>query len=567
MARKSRRNTDYTAVKAVNNSAAGKVYHAALYARISSEDERKRECESMENQVKLLRDYVGSCEDIAEYDLYMDRAVTGTMFDRPEFNRMVADMRAGKFDCVIVKDLSRLGRNYLEAGNYLESIFPIFGIRFISITDHYDSLTAKASEDGLIVPLKNLINEAYAKDISRKVKSSLDAMKRQGKYTGERLPYGYMRDPEDKHHLIVDRGVAGNVVRIFEEKAAGISVVKIAAGLNDDGIPSPSRYLYETGVSKAEKFKTSQWGGTTVQRILKNRIYIGDMVQGKTEKALYKGMSTTVKPEEEYIVVEGTHEAIVSKELFDKVQKIFEWTGAEAKAKKERLKHIERPENLYDGIFVCGDCGRKMGLRLCKVRKIHHPIYVCNSANIYGKRCECRAVYKSVVDRTVEAFLRQQISVYMGCVEQIKTINASPTRIRELSDLKTDIQKTEEKAEALSVKIGKLYEDYSDGILSEEDYLFAKMTYLDEQERLQDEVVEKKREAERFGKSYSGDAEMAAAYQKHNGFDVLSKEVVRDLIEKIYYYGKGRYEIKLKYEDEMQDLICEIEGRGDSCGE
>ena len=381
MARKSRRNADNTAVMTTKNTAAGKVYHAALYARISSEDERKRECESMENQVKLLRDYVGSCEDIAEYDLYMDRAVTGTMFDRPEFNRMVADMRAGKFDCVIVKDLSRLGRNYLEAGNYLESIFPIFGIRFISITDRYDSLTSKATEDGLIVSLKNLINEAYAKDISRKVKSSMDAMKKLGKYAGEKLPYAYKRDPEDKHHLIVDEG----------------------------GCRYRCRYLYETGVSKEEKFRTSRWGSSTIQRMLKNRVYVGDMVQGKTEKALYKGMGTTIKSADEYIVVEDTHEAIISRELFDKVQKMFERTGAEMKARKRTQELFEKPENLYDELLVCGGCWKKMGLRSKKVNGKRRAFYYCHYSGSNGEKCKGKYIYKSKLDGAVAAFLRQQI--------------------------------------------------------------------------------------------------------------------------------------------------------------
>ncbi len=567
MARKSRRNTDNTAVVTTKNTGAGKIYHAALYARISSEDERKRECESMENQVKLLRDYVGSCEDIAEYDLYMDRAVTGTMFDRPEFNRMVADMRAGKFDCVIVKDLSRLGRNYLEAGNYLESIFPIFGIRFISITDHYDSLTAKASEDGLIVPLKNLINEAYAKDISKKVKSSLDAMKRQGKYTAEKLPYGYKRDPEDKHHLIVDEAVADNVARIFEEKAAGKSDIKIAAGLNDDDIPSPSRYLYENGVLRGERYKNCLWGSTTIHHILKNRIYTGDMVQGKTEKALYKGMDTTVKPVEEYIVVENTHEAIISHELFDKVQKIFERTKTEAKERKAKQELFEKPENLYDELLVCGDCGKKLGVRAKKVKAKRRATYYCYSNGSYGKKCKGKYIYKHKLDGVVETFLRQQISVYMGCVERMKEINASSERTSELKDMKKEIRQIEKKSEAISGKSRRLYADFADGILSEEDYLFAKKTYMDEQERLLEEVEAKKREAEHFEKSYSGDAEMATVYQKHYGFEVLTKEVVRDLIEKIVFYGKGRLEIRLRYEDELQAFMREIERNGGGYGE
>ena len=567
MARKSRRNADNTAVMITNNMATGKVYHAALYARISSEDERKRECESMENQVKLLRDYVGSCEDIAEYDLYMDRAVTGTMFDRPEFNRMVADMRAGKFDCVIVKDLSRLGRNYLEAGNYLESIFPIFGIRFISITDRYDSLTSKATEDSLIVPLKNLINEAYAKDISRKVKSSMDAMKKLGKYTGEKLPYAYKRDPEDKHHLIVDEAVAGIVVRIYEERAAGKGLTKIAAGLNAEGIPSPGRYLYETGVSKEEKFRTSLWGSSTIQRMLKNRVYVGDMVQGKTEKALYKGMGTTIKSADEYIVVEDTHEAIISRELFDKVQKMFERTGAEMKARKRTQELFEKPENLYDELLVCGGCGKKMGLRSKKVNGKRRVFYYCHYSGSNGEKCKGKYIYKSKLDGAVAAFLRQQISVYMGCLEQMKKINTSSERTSELKVMKKEINQIENKAEAITVKCRRLYADFADGILSEEDYLFAKQSYMDEQERLQDTLEKKKHEADHFEKTYGGDAEMAAAYQKHDEFEVLTKEVVRDLIGKIIFHGKGRMEIKLRYEDELQAFMREIEGNGDGYGE
>ena len=567
MARKSRRNVDNTVVKAVENTEGVKVYHAALYARISSEDERKRECESMENQVKLLRDYVGSCEDIAEYDLYMDRAVTGTKFDRPEFNRMMADMRAGKFDCVIVKDLSRLGRNYLEAGNYLESIFPIFGIRFISITDRYDSLTSKASEDGLIVPLKNLINEAYAKDISRKVKSSMDAMKKQGKYTGEKLPYAYKRDPEDKHHLIVDEAVAGIVVRIYEERAAGKGLNKIAAGLNDEGIPSPGRYLYETGVSKEEKFRTSLWGSSTIQRMLKNRVYTGDMVQGKTEKALYKGMSTTIKSADEYIVVENTHEAIISRELFDKVQKMFERTGAEMKARKGTQEPFEKPENLYDELLVCGGCGKKLGLRSKKVNGKRRVFYYCRYSGSNGEKCKGKYIYKNKLDGVVEAFLRQQISVYMGCQEQMKKINTSSERTDELNAMKKEIRRIEKKAESITVKSRRLYADFADDILSEEDYLFAKKSYMDEQERLLEVIAEKSHEAEHFEKSYGGDAEMAATYQKHDGFEVLTKEVVKDLIGKIIFHGKGRMEIKLRYEDELQAFMREIEGNGDGYGE
>ena len=566
MARKSRRNIGNAPVATASTESTEKMYHAALYARISSEDERKRECESMENQVKLLRNYVSSCEDISEYELYMDRAVTGTKFDRPEFNRMIADMRAGKFNCIIVKDLSRLGRNYLEAGNYLESIFPIFGIRFISITDHYDSLTAKKTEDGLIVPLKNLINEAYAKDISKKVKTSLDAMKRQGKYTGVKLPYGYKRDPQDKHHMIVDEAAAGVVVRIFEEKLAGKSVSGIASDLNGDGIPSPERYACENGLRKLKEGKMYIWRFSSVKRILENRCYTGDLVQGKTEKALYKGMDTTVKSADEYLVLEDAHEAIVSMEMFGRVQEMLERSGTEIKAKRQSQEPFEKPENLYDELFVCGDCGGKMGLRSHKIKGRRYPQYTCYTSVSFRKRCEGKCLYKNKLDRLVEEFLRQQISVYMGCLEKVRDINSTGERANELAGIQDEIRKMEEKVEGISVKIRNLYADFADGIINEEDYLFVKKAYTDEQETLMGKVSEMRRNADRLSDSYGGDARIADAFQKHSGFEVLTKEVVRDLIEKIVYYGKGRLEIKLKYADELQELVNEIGGLSDGDG-
>ena len=561
MARKSRRNTETTTIKATKVTYADRVYHAALYARISSEDERKRECESMENQVKMLRDYVSSCDDISEYELYMDRAVTGTKFDRPEFNRMMADMRTGKFDCVIVKDLSRLGRNYLETGNYLESIFPIFGIRFISITDHYDSLTAKASEDGLIVPLKNLINEAYAKDISKKVKTSLDTMKRQGKYVASFTPYGYKRDPADNHHLVIDEAVSENVIRIFEERAAGKSIDRIAAGLNDDGIPSPGRYAFESGTRKKANFKESLWGSNTVRRILKNRSYIGDTVQGKTEKALYKGIGITNVAEDDYIIVEGTHEAIVSRKLFEEVQGIFKKTGKKRQSEMKSWEPVEKVENLYGDLFVCGECGRKMLLKNGKVKGKRIPYYICAASGSFGKRCSYKSISKRKMDAFMDHFLKQQMDVYLDCRNKIAELNGSVPAVRCRDRMMSEIAEMERKAEKITNRSRKLYGDFADGMISEEDYLFAKKTYQDELEIIRDQIDKKHAAAQHFDKNYGGDPEMAEAYGRNSDFGVLSAKVVCDLVGRISFYGKNRFEIKMRYEDELMDFIGEAEER------
>ena len=202
MARKSRK--ENTTVTSVSTADATGVYRTAIYVRLSYEDERKIKQETVENQVAFLKAFVDADAGLSLHDQYVDRGETGTNFDRPEFNRMMDDIKAGELDCVVVKDLSRLGRNYLEAGDYIEKIFPFFGIRFIAVTDNYDSLTSEPAEDGLIVPLKNLINEAYAKDISRKIRSSIDNMYRDGIMVASSIAYGYLKDPDGDHQIMID---------------------------------------------------------------------------------------------------------------------------------------------------------------------------------------------------------------------------------------------------------------------------------------------------------------------------------------------------------------------------
>lgn len=560
MARKSRKNIVNTG-KNEEEKQTGGAYRVAIYVRLSVEDERKIECESVENQIKLLRDYVESSEDLVEYDLYVDRGFTGTKFDRPEFNRMVADMRAGKFNCIVVKDLSRLGRNYLETGNYLESIFPIFGIRFISVTDHYDSLTAKASEDGLIVPLKNLINEAYAKDISKKVSSSVIARQKQGKHTASRPPYGYKNDPADSGHLIVDEEVRSVVIRIFEERFAGKSFDKIAAGLNDDGIAAPGARHYELGNYKNEKYKDCLWGGATVRKILMSRCYIGDMVQGRTRTALYKGQAMKKVDPEDYIVVEGTHEPIVSRELFDKVQKIFEETGMAAREKKAQRVLFSMPENFYDGLFYCGECGKKMKFTTSTNKGVRYFYYACPGSGSAGRLCSSKSITKKRMDGIIEKILKDRLDLYGEWRDAARKINAtSDGRIRRAM-LSSGIQETEREISGISVKSNRLYEDFADGLISEEDYLFAKGEYQKEIKNLEKTVEDLKHELEHFDEGYSGDAQMAKVFESCDGIGELTKDMAHNMIRKILYYGKDRMEITFEYEDELHEFIDEMKGR------
>ena len=358
MARKSRKQN----AAAVLTVPQEKVYRTAIYVRLSHEDERKVESDSVENQIALLQSFVEGRPEFRVADQYVDVDWTGTNFKRPEFQRMISDMKAGKIDCVIVKDLSRLGRNYLEAGDYIEKIFPFFGVRFIAVTDNYDSLTSESTEDGLIVPLKNLINEAYAKDISRKISSAYESKFKAGIYTAASVPYGFRRVEGDTSALAVDEAVRPVIVRIYNEYVGGKSLVGLARELNAEGIPSPTQHSIETGERKSKTNATSRWMVLTLKEIMRNPAYIGDVEMGAGRQMLYKGISFQKMAKEDRYYVRDHHEAIVSRDVFEAAQKKMEATNKAYRDTKDvyPAEAKNTREALLKGVLYCGDCRHPM---------------------------------------------------------------------------------------------------------------------------------------------------------------------------------------------------------------
>ena len=329
MARKKRLNTtavlgaESVITPAVQQESVGG-YSTAAYVRLSMEDSGKIDGFSLQNQKDLLMSFINEHSDLHLYKMYVDNGYTGTQFERPAFDDMMQDMRDGLINCIVVKDLSRLGRNYLEAGNYLEQIFPFFKVRFISITDGYDSISPDFTDEALIIPLKNIINEGYAKDISVKVSSAIATRKRQGKFMAKYPPYGYLKDPDDKNHLVIDPDTCPIVQRIFLMRSQGTALGAIAKILNEENIPCPTRYLLQRGISKETRFAESFWDRNSVRRLLKNRVYLGMIVFGKEQSSFAKGIKRHTIPEALWQTVEGTHEPIIEKELFDTVQKMLD---------------------------------------------------------------------------------------------------------------------------------------------------------------------------------------------------------------------------------------------------
>lgn len=543
-----------------------KLYRTAVYVRLSVEDSKNPDCDTIENQLSLVRSYVESKPYLTQTAEYIDNGVSGTRFDRPEFMRMVADMRAGEIDCIVVKDLSRLGRNYLEAGDYLEKIFPFFGVRFIAVTDGYDSINPNTAEDGLIVPLKNLINEAYAKDMSKKISTAIDIKQRQGKFIGCRAAYGYMKSPEDKNQLIVDREVSHIVVRIFECKAEGMGNGSIAKILNDEGIASPMRYKYEKGLTKNKRYADSLWNDGTIAAMIVNPVYIGDMEQGTQKQAMHMGINRHKIQKEDRIYVSGTHEPVVSRELFEKVQKLVEERKQKVIASRGKYNNVEKKENKFDRILFCGDCGGRLKFyrrvdNRNGIVKVYYD-YICPNSESYGEQfCKKKKIKMQDLETAVEAALRMHLKLFLDTKEVLQRLNRTAQAKQIKTDYRRQITDTKNRLERAQSMNSNLYNDYADGLLSERDYLFAKQKYVKEAENLTQKLSELATMQNTYDAEYAGSQDFAKIMEQYAGFEELTSEIVHALISRIVFFGEGRIEIEYAFADVLKAFVELAESR------
>ena len=551
MARKSRKTTvaEPAVIKPVD-----KVYRAGLYARISVETERKREADTIGNQLQLLKDYVSEHSDLTVFDIYSDDDISGTDFIRPEFSRMMNDLRDGKIDCIIVKDLSRLGRNYLESGEYIEMVFPFFGCRFISVTDRFDTKYQRAD---ISVQLKNMANEMYAKDISRKICSTMRTIQEQGKFAGSRAPYGYRLDPADKHHLIIDEETAPIVKQLFELLAEGNTVHFVATTMNANGIPSPGRLLYERGIASTDHFKNSKWYMQTVRRILQDEIYLGWMVSGKFRSTYHstgkKGSQPV--PREEWIVTKGTHEPIVTEELFNKVQEYF------VRMKEEHgqtavYNSKSKKASIFKGHLRCGECGQAMFLRNKHSHgKVTAWYYCALHENYNSSYCVKKAVKKQDVEDIALKLIRTQIKLFTDAREMIIALNkkeSSKTKHRIYSDQIRNVKKQIERYMSLKAS---LYEDFANGVLSQSDYISMGQEYAQKADELRIFLAELEKEAQKYSQTYAMNGSWAQIIEQYQNAETLTEEMIDAFIDEMILYNNGHVEVKFRFKDELDEVI------------
>lgn len=533
-------------------------YNGASYERLSKEDmlgggNIKNESNSISNQREIIRNFVKSNEDIEIVKEYVDDGFSGVNFERPGFRRMMEDIRAGLIDCVIVKDLSRFGRNYIETGKYLEKIFPSLGVRFIAISENYDTARTSRGNDQLVIPFMNLVNDAYCRDISIKIRTSLELKQRKGEYVGSFAPYGYRKSQDDIHHLEIDEKAAATVKRIFDLTVAGMSNRKLAELLNREGVSSPAYHKQQEGenyISPFQKGSRAEWSQLTVRRILTNRAYIGVLEQGKTYSINYKLKERLNRDRQYWYCVEGAHEPIIEKATFDLVQRLLQ-ANCRTSPKNENVR--AGTVYLFSGIVRCGKCGETLLRRKKKVKGADYIYYGCYDKN-KKLRCEHVCIRENQLESTVLEIINKHIRAVVQMSELLDEVQRLPLEKREVKRLDELITESENAMERYSKLKVRVYEDYRDGFIGLQEYKDFIATYerKEKEEKGKRDQLAGKRTQYLEGK---GEGQEWMRYFKECGqISTLNRAVLVTLVEGIYVFSANEIEIKFNYGDEFEPV-------------
>ena len=545
MARKSRKN-----IAVVEEAPAIKVWRAALYIRLSVEFNGKRG-DSLETQRQIMEAYVTLCPDIEVAEIYIDNGISGQTFEQAAFQHLLNDIEAGKIDCVVVKDLSRLGRNTIDTGYYIEKYFPLHQVRFIAVNDQYDSEDGENSANHMIVPLKNMINEAYAADISRRVAAQQRQAMRDGEFVGSRPPYGYRKDPDNCHHLLVNEDTAPTVRQIFQWAAEGVALNDMVKRLNEAKVPTPGHYLASVGLITNQRLMGSgKWQTWTVGKILEDEVYTGDMVQGKSRTVGRKQVSTAPM---DWIVVRDTHEALVSREMFELVQAVRQ----NAAVKYTVTEKKPYTENILQGRVFCGCCGKN----LHRQKSHGRYFYRCITNDRLGKDAcpgDIRYLKEADLFDTILIVIRQKAGAVMGSGLYLKRQDSKIAAKKAAVDREIDQLRGEtEKNQAL---LKGLYENFVTGILTRAEYLELKEDYSGKVRTAVERVRElqaQQSELEALVKDCASLADKLAAAEKDKA---LTARLVEQVIERVTVSGPGDVAIQFRFEDSFIRLARSLHG-------
>ena len=532
------------------------VFPTAIYARLSVENSGKAEDRDViANQIAICKSYIDERPYLRLIDTYIDNGRTGTVFDRPEFNRLMDDIRTGMVRCLVVRDLSRFGRDYIETGTYMERLFPQIGLRFISIKEMYDSFDAAEGSESLVIPLQNMINSLYSKDISRKVSTALRAQMAAGTFRKRNLPYGYKWN-EDRTNMVVDEETAPYVRLIFQWKIEGLSIPTILDRLDEMGAPNTELRKRETGTRSGDGCSCRGWYSSTLYGILTNPHYVGDTVLGRSEKALYKGVrSHNVHDKDAWIVFPDTHDAIISREDFENVRVILRSASERRQQSMERAAvQREKLVDFFVGKIVCADCGKRMYFHRKRVDKSKtgawYAFYECStSAGRRYENCTPHYLRQDKLERDVLAAIQLQVKAALDYDRLLDQLRGSPGEQSIRNQQNAAIASLELKLNGLAKKRTRLYTDFTDGVLNEEEYAFAKKNYDGQYADLSRRLEEAVQRRNRFQEAMSADNKWITLMKSVSTAKELSQELADEAVELVRVHQDGAIELTMKYGD------------------
>ncbi|MDU5221211.1 MAG: recombinase family protein [Blautia producta] len=524
------------------------LFNVAIYIRLSREDGDKEESDSVGNQRKLLTEYVAKKEDFILYDIYVDDGYSGTNFNRPSFQKMIADIEDGKVNCVVVKDLSRFGRDYIDTGRYLERYFPELGVRFISVTDSIDSM--KQAYD-MLLPIKNIFNEQYARDISKKIQATVKSKQKAGEFIGAFTSYGYKKSPVDKNKLVIDDYAADVVRRIFSLYIQGYGKQRIAKLLNSEGILCPAEYKKVNG----ENYKncnrlesTTYWSYSTINSILHREMYVGNMVQGTKHQRMRSKQKKM--PKEEWIIVENTHEPIIDKETWEKAQSLLQ--------KRTRELGLETNKNIFAGFVKCGDCGRAMTKNMWR-RADGSKTYslYCGTYKRNGKQyCTPHTLPMAVLEDIVLGDLKAIVDSVDNLKELVQSQSFTASKVKRIAD--TELSKIKAELERVKRLKKSIYEDYREELISKEEFLSYREDYLKKEELYskQIEALEEKKKDNVTEDVF--ETPWIKRLLELKDIETLDRDIVVEMISEIKVYENRKIKITYNFGNELEHLFSSV---------
>lgn len=536
-------------MKLLNNE----LYYAAVYLRLSKEDSElsghtnKKESNSITNQKLIIKEFLKTMPEVVIYDYYVDDGYSGTNFERPDFKRMREDIYDGKVNMVIVKDLSRFGRDYIDTGKYIQKIFPSLGVRFVSVIDHYDSEVATNNDKHLLIPIKNFVNDNYSRDISQRVRTHQEAMRKNGLYIGAYVAYGYKKDPNDKNRIIIDEYAADIVKKIFSWRLGGMNVYSIVNKLNELGIASPMIYKQMQGINFKTGFSKnyqSLWCDSAVYGILKNRIYIGVLEQGKRSRISYKVKKTIDKPRKEWVVLEENHEAIISKSDFKKVEQLA--------IRDTKRSRDEKSVYLLSGMLFCSDCKRQMIRRCTKYKGKQYLSYICST---YNKQQGCTR--HSIKEEKIKEILLLVIQKHIELVGRFnKVLDNMDVGNNYTNSIKDDLAAYDERIKQKSDELDTysrmltfLTNDLREGIITEEEFVSYRGIYEEKIKLIKNQISYIGEEIKMLAEINKKSKKWLRETNSMGNLTELNRTALVSLVDKIYYSEEKQIILKLRYQD------------------